>query len=343
MTSPENSRGIHLVGSAPVATAEEMFRLSMDQLGAYVKRLPDGEAGERDGWIRWQYAKIGNSEQIRQSKLEPIYVPSPPYEVAAGIQSADEIQFPNLGYADAAIESFAVFQRLTDAGEIPKDKRFQVGLPTPLSVAIFYLEPNSRILFEQAYGRAIQNELSRMLEHIPAEKLSIQWETVSEFGLLEGLMDNHLEGDLMVSITDRLADLVDSVPGPAEVGIHLCYGDSGHKHFCEPTDADYLVQVANGMVAKARKRVAWIHMPVPREHDDLEYFTPLADLDLPDSTELYLGLVHVTGGKDGTLRRIAAASKTIRNFGIATECGLGRRPAETIPDLLRLHVQAADA
>ena len=29
-------------------------------------------------------------------------------------------------------------------------------------------------------------------------------------------------------------------------------------------------------------------------------------------------------------------------FGIATECGFGRRPAETIPELLRIHAEAAD-
>jgi len=28
-------------------------------------------------------------------------------------------------------------------------------------------------------------------------------------------------------------------------------------------------------------------------------------------------------------------------FGVATECGLGRRPPETIPDLLRIHSEVA--
>jgi hypothetical protein len=314
-----------------------MFRLATEQLGGHLKRLPDGEVGERDTWIRWQYARIEASPQMTQLDEDNVYVPRPPMGVVDGIKSADEIEFPNLGYADAAIESFAVFQALQKAGTIPDNMRFQVGLPTPLSVAIFYITPSSRQIFEEAYGRALRKEFERMLEAIPAGKIAIQWETVSEFALLEGLMDNHLDGDLLEIIADRLAALVELVPEPAEVGIHLCYGDSGHKHFCEPGDAGYLVQVANGVAAKAGRSIAWIHMPVPRDRDDAAYYAPLADLQLGESTELYLGLVHQTGGEDGTRRRIDAASKVVSRFGVATECGFGRRDLETIPDLMRQH------
>ena len=196
-------------------------------------------------------------------------------------------------------------------------------------------------MFEQAYSRAIGHELQRMLESIPGDKLSIQWETVAEFGLLEELMDNHLDGDLLDNITDRLATLVDFVPEPSEVGIHLCYGDSGHKHFCEPGDVGHLVQVANGVAAKAGRAIAWVHMPVPKKRNDAAYYAPLADLELSDGTELYLGLVHETGGKDGTQRRIDAASKVVQRFGVATECGFGRRDLETIPNLMRQHAEVA--
>ena len=68
---------------------------------------------------------------------------------------------------------------------------------------------------------------------------------------------------------------------------------------------------------------------------------PLAGLGVKPGWELYLGLVHMTGGIASTRRRIAAAEKVVRNFGIATECGFGRRPADSIPDLFRQHVEAA--
>jgi hypothetical protein len=341
MSDSQTPVGVHLVGSVPVNSAEEMFRLTTEHLASHLKRIPDGEVGERDTWIRWQYARIEASPQMTQLDEENVYVPRPPMGVVDGIQSAEEIEFLNLGYADAAIESFAVFQALREEGTIPESMRFQVGLPTPLSVAIFYVTPSSRQMFEEAYGRALRAELERMLDVISADHIAIQWETVSEFALLEGLMDNHLDGDLLDNITDRLAGLVDLVPEPAEVGLHFCYGDSGHKHFCEPENARYLVQVANGVAAKAGRTIAWVHMPVPKERDDAEYYAPLAELRLGDGTELYLGLVHQTGGEDATRRRIDAASKVVNRFGVATECGFGRRDLETIPDLMRQHAAVA--
>ena len=81
---------------------------------------------------------------------------------------------------------------------------------------------------------------------------------------------------------------------------------------------------------------------MPRERSDQGYFAPLRDLRLHSETELYLGVVHLTDGLEGTRRRIAAAREFAPPFGITTECGLGRRPPETISDVLRLHLDALD-
>jgi hypothetical protein len=78
-------------------------------------------------------------------------------------------------------------------------------------------------------------------------------------------------------------------------------------------------------------------MPVPRDRDDDRYFEPLRNLKLKSGTELYLGLIHLTDGIEGAKRRAAAAKRVVSDFGVATECGFGRRPPETIPDLIRLH------
>ena len=331
--------GVHLVGSIPAQTAEEAFRLAAEDLAEHVQRMPDGEVGERDYWIRWQYKKIGASEQLEASEVDPVYVPVKPFRVVDGISTAEQISFPNLGYADAAVESFGVFSRLVEEGVIPESVRFQVGLPTPLSVALFYVAPDSRPLFEAAYERALFDEISEMRRHIPGNRLAIQWETVSEFALLEGLMESHIAGDLEDEITDRVARLVDQVPPDSEVGLHLCYGDSGHKHFCEPADAGYLARISHGVLAKVRRPLAWIHMPVPRDRDDDAYFEPLSGLDMPDETHLYLGLVHQTDGESGTARRIETAMRHVEDFGIATECGLGRREKDTIRALLAQHAK----
>jgi len=75
------------------------------------------------------------------------------------------------------------------------------------------------------------------------------------------------------------------------------------------------------------------------ERSDDAYFAPLAGLNLSPKTKLYLGLVHDSDGVEGTKKRIGVAAKYARDFGIATECGFGRRPPETIPNLLKIHAE----
>jgi hypothetical protein len=83
-------------------------------------------------------------------------------------------------------------------------------------------------------------------------------------------------------------------------------------------------------------------MPVPRDRCDDAYFEPLRRLEHRPETQLCLGLVHYTDGVGGTRRRLATAEKYVKNFAIATECGFGRRPPQTIPELLRIHAAAAE-
>jgi hypothetical protein len=83
---------------------------------------------------------------------------------------------------------------------------------------------------------------------------------------------------------------------------------------------------------------------VPRERSDDAFYAPLRELKLNPETELYLGLIHYTDGVEGARERIAAAQRAVTDFGIATECGLGRRPPETVRPLLELHrAVASDA
>jgi hypothetical protein len=102
-----------------------------------------------------------------------------------------------------------------------------------------------------------------------------------------------------------------------------------------------MVEFTNRLLRGLTRSVQLVHMPVPRDRDDEAYFAPLRDLRLKLGTELCLGLVHYTDGLDGTRRRLATAEKFVKDFSIATECGFGRRDPATIPELLRIHAQAA--
>jgi len=130
---------------------------------------------------------------------------------------------------------------------------------------------------------------------------------------------------------------VDAVPASVKLGLHFCYGSYGGRHWMEPKDTANCVEVYNRVAAVIARSLQWIHLPVPIERDDEAYFAPLAALKRVPDTALYLGLVHLRDGVEGARRRMAAAERYVTDFGIATECGFGRRPAETIPGLLQLH------
>jgi hypothetical protein len=83
-------------------------------------------------------------------------------------------------------------------------------------------------------------------------------------------------------------------------------------------------------------------LAAPRERSDDAYFAPLAELKLNSKTELYLGLINLTDGVEGTGAKMSTADAVVSNYGIATECGFGRRPPETILALLDLHRVAAN-
>jgi methionine synthase II (cobalamin-independent) len=230
---------------------------------------------------------------------------------------------------------------LQSEGVIPASVRFQVSLPTPTAVLQAFVIPDQIAAVRPVYERALFAELARIVAGVPHERLAVQWDVCLEIAIWEGMF-GPCPPEKQQSIIETLAALADLVPAGAELGYHLCYGDMNHKHFKEPADLAPLVRIANDLTAKARRRIDWIHMPVPRDRKDDAYFAPLRNLRLGAGSELYLGLVHKTDGLAGARARIAAAERVVPDFGIAAECGMGRRPPEDVPELLVLHGQIAE-
>ncbi len=332
-------RGAHLVGSVPLADSETVFRAVSAGLGACLRRIPDGETGIRTNWIQWQFPLLTQVPEFEPADETPGPF-GPRLQLRSGVSRA-EIAFPELGYQAAALESYAVFSRLKQDGIIPAGVRFQVCLPTPLAVIHVRFVPRDQEAVEQAYERKLLEELDGIAAAIPAGELAIQWDTAVEFAILEGLVDSFL-AEPERDILERLVRLGNHVPEAVELGYHLCYGDVEHQHFIQPADAGKLATIARGLAEGIARPLQWLHLPVPRDRSDAAYFAPLRDLRLPPQTELYLGLVHLTDGADGTRARIMAAQTAVAGFGVATECGFGRRPAETIPALLEVHASVAD-
>ncbi|WP_217181022.1 hypothetical protein [Streptomyces sp. AC495_CC817] len=347
MTQPQ---GAHLVGSVNYDDAETTMRTAAGILGARLRRVPDGEVGTRFHWIMFQPDVLGQAEGIERVGAERIPFPAGidarPLRIAEGADAA-AIALPALGYAEAAAESYAVFMRLRAEGALPEGIRFQVSLPTPLAVISSFFSGDDRAAIEPVYTAAMLRELDAILATIPHGDLAVQWDVASEMGIIERaagygrVMEAWWPGDPFDGLVSRLAELIDAVPSDVEVGVHLCYGDAGEKHFVEPTDAANLVRYANAVAAAAARPLTWLHLPVPIERDDEAYFAPLAELTAGE--ELYLGLVHREDGVEGASRRIATARRVVPRFGVATECGIGRAPAGTTEGILQTHAEVASA
>jgi methionine synthase II (cobalamin-independent) len=338
-TKLDRPRGMHLVGSIPLESSEAVFRTVAGALGTRVRRIPDGETGERTRWSSWTAPSYERTDGLEL--VDPPEGSYTPWRQARLVIDPADLVLERLGFADAAMASWGVFSGLKESGEIPQHVRFQVCLPSPIAPMSVLIEEDSRAGVEPAHIRQLFSEIDEILAEIPHDQLAIQWDVCQDVGIWEGFYPAYFD-DPEEGVIERLRDCAGHVPEDVELGFHLCYGDFGHKHFMNPKDLGVATAIANRLTGAVAREIDWIHMPVPIDRDDVEYFAPLEGLRLSEGTELYLGLIHFGDGVEGARRRLGSARQVIDGFGLATECGFGRRPAETIPQLLELHAELVD-
>ena len=340
---------LYLVGSVPMASAAEVFDKVGTALGARLKRIPDGETGPRGDWIIWLEPIFSDNPALELSdevfRLHDTATPRRRYTLKPGRTMAD-VKFDDLFYARIAETSYAAFRAARDAGKIAPGTRFQVDLVPAHSVTWLFVAEHLQAEIDPLYNAAVEREIDKLAASIPHEDLAIQFDVASAvFARLERGQASPYGQDkdaMQARFTEILARLANHVPADIELLFHFCYGDSNHRHVIEPTDMGDMVEMANRLTHAINRPIQLIHMPVPRDRDDDAYFAPLAKLELSPDTELCLGLVHHTDGIEGTARRLATARRHASGFAIGTECGFGRRRPETIPELLRIHAEAAE-
>jgi hypothetical protein len=363
-------RGVHVVGSVPLRTSEEVFRTLATELGDRLRRIPDGETGERALFAGWQAATFARHPDFQPAPSRRLMEVVKPYQVRTGADRSG-IRFTELGFAAAAVESYGVFRRLRSEGVIRPGLRFLVSLPTPVNCLAMVLVKDDVREIEPAFEEAMLAEVDAIVSTVPAEDLAIQWDTPWEVRAWDGSLPAFLVQpwfpDVPAGIMGRLLRLGARVPEAAELGYHLCHGDYEHtgnlilglgrrprSRFVRsvaskllrevsvrvagpPKDMRTVTEMADALLERSPRRIDFLHLPVPRDAGDA-YFAPLASLRPPPGLETYLGLVHFTDSLAGTRRRIAAAGKVVTaDFGVSTECGWGRRDPDTIPGLIELH------
>jgi hypothetical protein len=334
---------VHLVGSIGIDTVQDVFATVGRMLGRRIRRVPDGEPGGRRLWAGWQYPLLRATPYLRADPSGAVRKNSrlPQLCLAEGV-AADDVRFSELGYAREARASYLDFCAARERGELPADVRFQVCLPTPIAVVYSFCTTRDLIAILDAYERAMIREIEAICRGIPHRDLCVQLDLCQEMILCDGQAQDEfpeVESSLK-QIIERARRLCDVVPRDVELGFHLCYGDYGAKHFIEPRDMTRLVEVANALSATLKHDIAYFHMPVPLSRTDDAYFYPLGGLKLRGGTEIYLGLVHASDGPDGTRKRIETAQRHLKEFGVASECGMARaRTPDVVEQLLKVHAE----
>ncbi|TVY82114.1 hypothetical protein LSUE1_G003061 [Lachnellula suecica] len=331
---------VHLVGSSPFATNTEFFKHMSTAFPHRLLTIPDGETGKRNFFVRWQLEVFAESPHI----LKGFQQIGDYTQHEADPNASKEIKMKATGYDDFAIESYKEFCKLRREGVIEQGVRFQVSLPTPVNVIGLCLLPEFYAEAEPMYEKGLLSALRRIQDEIPADDLAIQWDMAYEIGMLELPVGftSWFDGPIMDGIVERITRLAKAVDPGVKIGFHLCYGDAGHKHFVESEDLGVLVEIINQISGAVERQINWFHVPVPKDRTDEAYFSPLMGLKLKRETEMILGLAHAWD-VEGTRKRIQVASPFLTNFGISTECGLGRSEKEEVEIILGVLAKATES
>ena len=329
---------VHFNGGVNLPDTGTVLRALVERVPHGLRRLPDGETGERAGWTGFQLPRLLATPGLAAVEPDPAagdpYAGGPTVRLAAGTDP-DAVAWPDLGYAAEYTASYATFRRLRAEGVIPDGVRFQVEYPTPTAVG-YLIDPADRDRLVPSYGRALLADLDRVLATVPHDDLAVQWDAAVETVTVEWAPDS------TEATAGQLAALLDHVPDDVPAGLHLCYGDAGHVHLVEPETLGTQVELANAVAA--RTEPAWVSFTVPQYRADEPFFAPLAGLRTGPATELYLALVpyHPQDQPPGTT---AAQVELVDRYlpagvapwGICTECGMARAERADVPRLLDLH------
>ncbi|GAC67004.1 hypothetical protein [Gordonia soli] len=330
--------GFYLTGSINVPTVDDAFTLVGERLQPGVTRVPDGETGDRANWVLTQADHF-----LANDTLDVV-------DGKARVKPGTAVGFDEIDYHSVAVESYVSFRAARDDGRLAPDTRFLVSIPTPFNAVNSFVELDSQVEVALAYEEALRPSVERLQEQIPPTDLAVQWDLPTELATVEGWFPNPYSGvEAILTATARLGDWVHD---DAELTFHLCYGDSkfgaspfmgdppdaaaaarGGRHIL-PRDASAIVTVANGLSRHVGRRIDAFQAATVAAWNRRAHWQPLAGLAIEADTEFFLGLVHADDGAAGARHRIALATQFLPEFGLSTECGLGRHSDDQLADVL---------
>src|SRR5260370_9987404 len=254
--APVHKPIVHFVGSIPLPDAETVFRTLAAATGPHLKRLPDGETGIRKTWIRFLQGVLAENPAIEAADDLPpfkfiqwdgkVLREIPRLRLKPGVKP-DPASFQT-GYAEMAIESWRLFDRLQQEGVIPAGVKFQISLPTPIAPTYNNMVPADRPGILPALRQHTLRELDAIARALPNDRIAVQWDVCQEVLAWEGYYEPG-PVDFRSETIGVLREIGDALPAAIELGYHRCYGSPADQHPMQPKDARIMVETVNGLAA----------------------------------------------------------------------------------------------
>jgi len=345
-----------LLGTLPFENEEVAMKKSLSMLGEHLISLPDGEIGEkterypkgkRNGWVCINANECAedteNWEIISEAEMNDEGFPAG-YDKIYTLRtkhSPEELpKYLNLHYHEYFNKSYPLFRKLREEYGY-SDLKFQMGIPTGLTLSVFIMEPNLAVPYYKAFQERLLYEVNEVLKN-HADDMIVQLELPIELGLV------YQDVSQMDFALEVVMGLVKNFQASTEVGIHLCCGDLNNESWTHPDTLNPLVEFANQIIQHwpENQTLRYLHVPLAEGNVpptlEKDFYQPLANINLPENVELFAGFVHEARNMD-ELKIIHSHIESIRNHpvGVACACGLGRRSPGTAEKLMERMKQLA--
>lgn len=308
------------------------MRAMLDGVGSRLRTLPTGETRRYEWYIQPILDDLvaqGALEVKRPGSWDSSHERTVHRAARGATLTGDMME---LGYLGEAREALPVYRSLRAERDLP-ELSLQIGMPTDFTMAFIAMGMCGVRKHRKAFHDATVRDIEGIRELV-GDDVVLQFEATAETVLMAKAQPLHRQLDLALGLGRGIAALAASTPAGTRIGVHLCLGSMRNKARTTLRDTRPLVALANSIARQwpSERTLEFIHGPLAA--GDIppstrpEFYAPLGALRLPPETRFYAGFVHETPSaaeQIETLRMIEAAAKRPVD-GVASACGLGRRP-----------------
>ncbi|MVU81457.1 hypothetical protein GPX89_29980 [Nocardia sp. ET3-3] len=326
------ARNVHFVGSFPADGTADAMRAMLDGAGSRMRTLPTGETRRYEWYIQPIIDDLV-AQGALEVKKEGSWLSSHErtiHRAARGVELTGGMM--ELGYLSEAQEALPIFRGLRAERDLP-ELSLQIGMPTAFTMAFIAMG----MCGVRRHRKAFQDASIRDIEAIRAlagDDVVLQFEATAEMVIMAKTQPLHRRVDAALGLASGIAEMAAATPPGTRIGVHLCLGSLKNKARTTLRDTRPLVALANSIARQwpSGRVLEFVHGPLaagdipPSTRPD--FYAPLAGLDLPSGTRFYAGCVHESptdAEQIETLRTVEAALGRPVD-GVASACGLGRRP-----------------